>query len=74
MDDSVGLLCSSNCRVALADDVLVVVAQLGEQLGDEAVDGDLTLLAGVANHGKLIGAGCRLDNASGLEGNQALLH
>ena len=74
MDDSVELLCSSNYRVALADDVLVVVARLGEQLGDEAVDGDLTLLAGVANHGKLIGAGCRLDNASELEGNQALLH
>ena len=74
MDDSVGLLCGSSRRVALADDVLVVVAQLGEQLEDEAVDGDLTLLVGVANHGKLIGAGCRLDNASGLEGNQALLH
>ena len=74
MDDSVGLLRSGNRRVALAGDVLVVVAQLGEQLGDEAVDDDLTLLAGVANHGKLIGAGCRLDNASGLEGNQALLH
>ena len=74
MDDSVGLLYGSSCRVVLADDVLVVVAQHGEQLEGVVVDGDLALLAGVANHGKLIGAGCRLDNASELDGNQALLH
>ena len=43
MDDSVGLLYGSGSRVALADDVLVVVAQHGEQLEGEVVDGDLTL-------------------------------
>ena len=60
--------------MVLADDVLVVVARHEEQPEGVEVDGDLALLAGVANRGKLIGTGCRLDNASELDWNQALLH
>ena len=62
MDDSVRPLRDSGCKVVLGDGVLVVVAQHGERLGGEVVDGGFTLLAKAVDHGNLFGAGCRLDN------------
>ena len=59
MDDSVGLLRGSSCRVVLDDGFLAVVVRHVEQLGGGVVGDVLTLQVKVADHGNLFGAGCR---------------
>ena len=62
MDDSTDPLRGGDGYVDPGVGDLVVVAQHGERLADEVVDGGFTLLAKAVDHGNLFGAGCRLDN------------
>ena len=62
MDDSADPLRGSDGYVGPSVGDLVVVAQHGERLADEGVDGGFTLQVKTVDHGNLFGAGCRLDN------------
>ena len=62
MDDSTDPLRGGDGYVDPGDGDLVVVAQHGERLAGEVVDGGFTLQAKAVDHKNLFGAGCRLDN------------
>ena len=59
MDESVGLLRSSDSRAVLDDGFLAVIVQHVEQLGGGVVGDVFALRARIADHGNLFGAGCR---------------